>query len=118
MMRSIPLEKVQSKSPQIRTTSPRIYSSQLLTRITAPEIQKQNPRLYSSQLTQTVVSKLHRFCMRFSSELFRGNTSLDEDSVAPSLSEEISVSNTFKFVLNVTVGVDSIPHVVGVGLLA
>ncbi|KAJ7795759.1 hypothetical protein B0H14DRAFT_2468018, partial [Mycena olivaceomarginata] len=30
-----------------------------------------------------------------------GNTSLDEDSVAPSLSEEISVSNTFKFVLNV-----------------
>ncbi|KAJ7669810.1 hypothetical protein B0H14DRAFT_3071871 [Mycena olivaceomarginata] len=30
-----------------------------------------------------------------------GKTSLDEDSVAPSLSEEISVSNTFKFVLNV-----------------
>jgi hypothetical protein len=41
------------------------------------------------------------YCMRFSSEKFRGNTSLDEDSVAPSLSEEILVSNIFKFVLNV-----------------
>ncbi|KAJ7340576.1 hypothetical protein DFH08DRAFT_874832 [Mycena albidolilacea] len=36
-----------------------------------------------------------------STHLNSGSTSLDEDSVAPSLSEEISVSNTFKFGLNV-----------------